>query len=209
MWRCSKQYGRICAPMAMQRWLDRQKSPAFKRPLGKRIRLGIVSADIRLHSVWMALIKGWIQSLDLERFELDRFLVGKHRADGRDILGSRQYRISFVGGSKGSFQQWVAALREQNCEILLYPAVGLHPMALKLARPAFGAGPDQHLGPSRHLRRADTRLLCIRGVLSSSANAQDHYSETARILAPPRQPHTAVGPYKQRSRFCRDEYRSK
>ncbi len=124
-----KQYGRTCA-MAMERWLDRQKAPAFKRPIEKRIRLGIVSADIRLHSVWMALIKGWFLSLDSERFELVVFSLSD-RTDPETSWARAKSDI-FVGGPK-TLSQWVATMREQNCEILLYPAVGLDPMALKLA----------------------------------------------------------------------------
>ena len=124
-----KRYGQVCA-MAMQRWLDRQKSPAFKRPMGKRIRLGIVSGDIRLHSVWMALIKGWFQSFDLERFELVVFSLGDQ--GDPETSWARSKSDIFVSGPK-TLSQWVAAMREQNCEILLYPAVGLHPMTLKLA----------------------------------------------------------------------------
>lgn len=124
-----KQYGEICAA-AMQRWLDRQEAPASKRPAEKRIRLGIVSADIRFHSVWTALIKGWLQSFDTKRFELVVFSL----ADSADAETSwaRSKSDVFVGGPR-SLAQWVAAIREQNCEILLYPAVGLNPMILKLA----------------------------------------------------------------------------
>lgn len=124
-----KQHGRVCAA-AMQRWLDRERSPAFKRPMGRRIRLGIVSADIRLHSVWMALIKGWFLSLDPERFELVVFSLSD-RAD-METSWARSKSDVFVGGPR-TLSQWVAEMREQNCEILLYPAIGLHPMTLKLA----------------------------------------------------------------------------
>jgi protein O-GlcNAc transferase len=124
-----KQYGRVCA-MAMKRWLDREPTPSFKRPLGKRVRLGIVSADIRLHSVWMALIKGWLQSFDPERFELVIFSLAD-RIDP-ETAWARSKSEMFIGGPK-NLSGWVAAMREQNCEILLYPAIGLHPMALKLA----------------------------------------------------------------------------
>ena len=124
-----KQYGKVCAK-AMQRWLDRQKSPAFKRAMAKRIRLGIVSGDIRLHSVWMALIRGWFQSFDPERFELVVFSLAD-RVDP-ETTWARSKSDVFVSGTK-NLSQWVAAIREQNCEILLYPAVGLHPMTLKLA----------------------------------------------------------------------------
>ena len=122
-------YGRVCA-RAMQRWLDRQKSPAFIRPVEKRIRLGIVSPDIRMHSVWMALIKGWFQSFDRERFELVVFSL-TDRADSETTWANEKSDI-FVGGPR-TLTQWVTAIREQNCEVLLYPAVGLHPMIMKLA----------------------------------------------------------------------------
>jgi protein O-GlcNAc transferase len=167
-----KQYGQLCAN-AMQRWLDRQKSPTFKRPMGKRIRLGIVSADIRLHSVWMALIKGWIQSLDFERFELVIFSLSD-RTDP-ETSWARSKSDSFVGGPK-TLSQWVAALREQNCEILLYPAVGLHPMALKLA--SLRLAPVQ-INSWGHPDTSGVPTLdyYVSADCFEPADAQDHYSE--------------------------------
>jgi protein O-GlcNAc transferase len=172
-----KQYGQVCAK-GMQRWLDRQKSPAFKRPLGKRIRLGIVSGDIRLHSVWMALIKGWFQSFDPERFELVVFSLAD-RADP-ETSWARSKSDVFVGGPK-TLSQWVAAMREQNCEILLYPAVGLHPMALKLASLRLARVQINTWG------HPDTSGLPTLDYYVSAdcfepANAQDHYSEQLVLL---------------------------
>jgi predicted O-linked N-acetylglucosamine transferase (SPINDLY family) len=172
-----KQYGRICA-MAMQRWLDRQKSPAFKRPMGKRIRLGIVSGDIRLHSVWMALIKGWFRSFDLDRFELVVFSLSE-QVDP-ETSWARTKSDVFVGGPK-TLGLWAAAIREQNCEILLYPAVGLHPMTLKLA--ATRLAPIQ-INTWGH---PDTSgLPTIDCYLSADcfepADAQNHYSERLVLL---------------------------
>ena len=172
-----KQYGRICA-LAMQRWLDRQKSPAFKRPMGKRIRLGIVSADIRLHSVWMALIKGWFQSFDPDRFELVVFSLAD-RADG-ETSWARSKSDVFVGGSR-PLSQWVAAMREQNCEILLYPAVGLHPMTLKLA--SLRLAPVQ-INTWGHPDTSGVPTLdyYVSAECFEPANAQDHYSEKLVLL---------------------------
>jgi predicted O-linked N-acetylglucosamine transferase (SPINDLY family) len=123
------QYGRICVS-SMQRWLDRERLPAFVRPAANRIRLGIVSADIRLHSVWMALTKGWLQSFDPDRFEIVIFSLA-NRVD-KETAWARSHSDIFIGGPK-DLSQWVSAIREQNCEILLYPAVGMHPQTLKLA----------------------------------------------------------------------------
>jgi predicted O-linked N-acetylglucosamine transferase (SPINDLY family) len=172
-----KQYGQVCAK-AMQRWLERQKSPAFKRPMGKRIRLGIVSGDIRLHSNWMALIKGWFRSFDLERFELVVFSL----ADQVDPETSwaRSKSDVFVGGAK-TLPQWVAALREQNCEILLYPAVGLHPMALKLA--SLRLAPVQ-INTWGHPDTSGLPTLdyYVSAECFEPADAQDHYSEQLVLL---------------------------
>ncbi len=172
-----KQYGQLCAK-AMQRWLDRQQSPAFKRPMGKRIRLGVVSGDIRLHSVWMALIKGWFQSLDLERFELVVFSLAE--LVDPETSWARSRADVFIGGPK-SILQWVAALREQNCEILLYPAVGLQPMALKLA--CLRLAPVQ-INSWGHPDTSGLPTLdyYVSADCFEPANAQDHYSEQLVLL---------------------------
>jgi protein O-GlcNAc transferase len=172
-----KQYGQVCTK-AMQRWLDREKSPAFKRPAGKRIRLGIISADIRLHSVWMALIKGWLQSFDPERFELVVFSLAEQTDP--ETTWARSKADVFVGGPK-TLSQWVAAMREQNCEILIYPAVGLHPMTLKMA--SLRLAPVQ-INSWGH---PDTSgLPTLDYYLSADCfeptNAQDHYSEQLVLL---------------------------
>lgn len=124
-----KPYGQMCAK-AMQRWLDRQQEPPFKTPLTQRIRLGIVSADIRMHSNWMALIQGWLQSFDRNRLQIILFSLSD-RAD-TETEWARQNSDVFVSGPK-SLAQWAAAIREQNCEILLYPGIGLDPTTLRLA----------------------------------------------------------------------------
>ena len=172
-----KQYGQVCAK-AMQRWLDRQKSPAFKRPLGKRIRLGIVSGDIRLHSVWMALIKGWFQSFDTERFELVVFSL-VDQVDP-ETSWARSKSDVFVGGRR-PLSEWVTAIREQNCEVLLYPAVGLHPMALKLASLRLAPVQINNWG------HPDTSGLPTLDYYVSAdcfepAEAQNHYSEKLVLL---------------------------
>jgi len=172
-----KQYGQVCA-MAMQRWLDRQKSPAFKRPKGRRIRLGVVSGDIRLHSVWMALIKGWLQSFDPERFELVVFSLSEQTDP--ETAWARAKSDVFVGGPR-PLSQWVAALREQNCEILLYPAVGLHPMTLQLA--SLRLAPIQ----INNWGHPDTSGLPTLDYYASAecfepADAQNHYSEKLVLL---------------------------
>ena len=172
-----KQYGQVCAK-AMRRWLDRQELPALIRPIGKRVRLGIVSADIRLHSVWIALIKGWFQSFDLERFELVVFSLAD-QVDA-ETTWARSKSDVFVGGPK-TLSEWVTAMREQNCEVLLYPAVGLTSMTLKLA--SLRLAPIQ----TNTWGHPDTSGLPTLDYYVSAncfepADAQDHYSEQLVLL---------------------------
>jgi protein O-GlcNAc transferase len=172
-----KHYGRVCA-MAMQCWLDRQKSSGLERSLEKRIRLGIVSPDIRLHSVWRALIKGWFLSFDAERFELVVFSL-TDRTDS-ETSWAREKSDVFLGGPR-TLAQWVAAVREQNCEILLYPAVGLHPMALKLA--SLRLAPVQ-INTWGHPDTSGLPTLdyYVSAECFEPADAQDHYSERLVLL---------------------------
>jgi predicted O-linked N-acetylglucosamine transferase (SPINDLY family) len=124
-----KQYGQVCS-RAMQRWFDKQQFRVDPLPPGPRIRVGIVSANIRMHSVWMALIKGWIEHLDLERFELVVFsLAGS--ADAVTAF-ARARSDTFVAGPK-SLHQWVESILKQNPAILIYPAVGLDEVTTQLA----------------------------------------------------------------------------
>jgi protein O-GlcNAc transferase len=172
-----KQYGQVCT-MAMRRWLDRQKSPAFKRPIERRVRLGIVSGDIRVHSVWMALIKGWFLSFDPGRFEFVVFSLSD-RADP-ETSWARAKSDVFVRGPR-TLSQWVSAIREQNCEILLYPAVGLSPMALKLA--SLRLAPVQ-INTWGHPDTSGLPTLdyYVSAECFEPANAQDHYSEQLVLL---------------------------
>ncbi len=126
----------------------------------------------------MALIKGWILSFDSERFELVVFSLSD-RTDPETSWARAKSDI-FVGGPK-TLSQWVAAMREQNCEILLYPAVGLNPMTLKLASlrlapvqiNAWGHPDTSGLPTLDYYVSAD----CF-----EPADAQDHYSERLILL---------------------------
>ncbi len=172
-----RQYGGVCA-RAMQRWLEREPAPAFARPRGDRIRLGVVSGDIRLHSVWMALIKGWLRSFDRARFEIVLFSLAAEM--DAETSWARSRADVFLGAPK-SLSEWVSAIREQNCDILLYPAIGLDPRALQLASLRLAAVQINSWG------HPDTSgLPTVDYYLSADcfepAAAQAHYSERLVLL---------------------------
>ncbi len=172
-----KQHGEVCA-RAMQRWLDRQKLPAYKRPPSKRIRLGIISNDISMHSTWLALIKGWLRSFDRERFELVVFSLSD-RSD-TETSWARDNSDVFVGGPK-SLSDWLAAIHEQNCEILLYPGVGLDEVTLRLA--SLRLAPVQ-INSWGHCDTSGLPTIdyYVSAACFEPADAQDYYSERLILL---------------------------
>jgi predicted O-linked N-acetylglucosamine transferase (SPINDLY family) len=124
-------YGALCATL-MQQWRDAQPAivgPASARPRG-RIRVGIVSAHLRHHSVWNAITKGWVLGLDPARFELALFHLGP-RSDAETAL-ARERAAIFVDGER-ALAGWVRAIREADVDVLLYPELGMDALTCRLA----------------------------------------------------------------------------
>ena len=122
-------YGGLCARV-MQDWSAREKLRARPRGNRKAVRVGIVSAHIREHSVWNALVKGWIERLDPERFELDIYHVG-WREDAETAL-ARSRAAQFQAPPK-SLREWVAAILERAPDALIYPEIGMDITTARLA----------------------------------------------------------------------------
>jgi predicted O-linked N-acetylglucosamine transferase (SPINDLY family) len=114
----------------MDRWYVAQEFADRPRPRGDRIRIGIVSADVRMHSVWMAIIKGWLEHANRVRFEVGVFCLNTRQ----DAVTNwaRSHSDFFVAGPK-SLYRWVDAIRTENPDVLLFPAVGLEELTLQLA----------------------------------------------------------------------------
>src|SRR6266481_4504612 len=122
--------------------------------------------------------KGWFQSFDLERFELVVFSLSD-RTDA-ETSWARSKSDVFVTGPK-TISQWVVAMREQNCEILLYPAVGLLATALRLA--SLRLAPVQ-INTWGHPETSGLPTLdyYVSAECFEPAGAQDHYSEKLVLL---------------------------
>ncbi len=126
-----ERYGALCA-RAMGYRSDGYRSapPIFTSANTSRIRIRVVSTDIREHSVWFALIKGWLQHLDRKRFDIGIFSLTSS-PDG-ETEWAKLHSDFFVSGSK-SVQEWMESIAELNPSVLIYPAIGLDVMTLQLA----------------------------------------------------------------------------
>ena len=122
-------YGGLCARV-MRDWSAREKLRARARRSAKAVRVGIVSAHIRDHSVWSALVKGWVERLDPDRFQIDVYHVG-WREDAETAL-AKDRAARFHAGPK-TLREWVAAILEREPDAIIYPEIGMDITTARLA----------------------------------------------------------------------------
>ena len=105
--------------------------PLAVAPTGhERIRLGIVSGFFCDHTLMKLFIEGWLTRLDRSRFEVTGFHTGR-------IADAQTARLAglcdgFVHGL-ASAAAWRDAIAAATPHVLLYPEVGIDPIAGRLA----------------------------------------------------------------------------
>ncbi len=114
----------ICGLLAETRTL------AARPKAGERIRLGIVSGFFHDHTIFRLFLDGWLTELDRERFDVTAF----HTGPTSDAETTRAMRLCdrFVSGIR-SAAGWRGAVSETAPHVLLYPEIGMDPIAARLA----------------------------------------------------------------------------
>ncbi len=123
-------YGKLCARL-MGHWQD--EAGLSPRPAAARagpVRLGIVSAHIQDHSVWEALVHGWMKEFDRDRFDLHVFHLAAAR--GAETRFARSQASSFHDGRR-SFEDWARLVHASELDALIYPEIGMDATTAKLA----------------------------------------------------------------------------
>ena len=106
-------------------------APLAARPVaGERIRLGIVSGFFCDHTLLKLFLEGWLTQLDRGRFEV----TGCHTGRVTDAQTARCAGLCdrFVHGLP-SGAAWREAISAAAPHVLLYPEIGIDPMAGRLA----------------------------------------------------------------------------
>jgi predicted O-linked N-acetylglucosamine transferase (SPINDLY family) len=140
---------------------------------GERIRVGIVSGFFRAHSNWKVPIRGWLKGLDRSRFEVTGYYTGMIK----DECTEEAERLCdrFVVGTS-SADGWCERILADRPHVLIYPEVGMDPMAVRLAAQRLAAVQCASWGHPE-----TTGLPTMDAFLSSDlmepADAQDHYAE--------------------------------
>lgn len=122
-------YGRIARRIIATRFPAFAAAPPLPAP-GARIRVGVASAFFCRHSNWKIPIRGWIEGLDRQRFEVIGYSLGDRRDDATDMARSMFER--FVEGPRTP-AEWMATIRGDALHLLIYPEIGMDMLAAQLA----------------------------------------------------------------------------
>lgn len=169
-----ERYGALCARAMEYRSTGRRTAVASAAPFASgRMRIGVVSKDIREHSVWFALIKGWFEHFDRKRFEIGIFSLT--RSPDTETEWAKLHADFFVSGPK-SISEWVESIESLNPAVLIYPAIGMDATTLQLA--SLRLAPTQ-INTWGHPETSGlpTIDLYLSGENFEPANAQQFYSE--------------------------------
>ena len=168
-------YGRLCA-----RIMARAQAPApvQRRAAGPR-RVAVISRWFHEHSVWNAIVKGWFQQIDPQRFSLSAFCLGPDADEQTLIARSRAAR--FEQGGRG-WREWADAILRTQPDVVIYPEIGMDPMSVKLA--SLRLAPVQVAAWGHpETTGLPTIDFYLSAELMEPEGAQAHYSE--RLVALP------------------------
>lgn len=125
-----QRYGRLCARL-MGEWFRRQDfAVPGRRSSDGVIRVGIATQYFWNHSVWRAIVKGWFEKINRERFALYGFHFGVRQDE--ETLFARSSAAHFEQGAR-PLEQWVQGIIDRQLDVLIYPEIGMDPMSVKLA----------------------------------------------------------------------------
>jgi protein O-GlcNAc transferase len=154
---------------------ERYPAPALALPPKPEevIRVGVVSEYFRNHSVWKLNIRGWLRQLDRERFRIFGYHTGKRRDAATTDAQSLCDR--FVQGPLPA-DRWREVILADAPHVLIYPEIGMGPMAAQLAA--------QRLAPTQcnfagHPETSGYPTLdyFLSSELMEPPDGQDHYTE--------------------------------
>ena len=126
-------YGATCALLARS-WQAALDIPAV--PLGTpreppgRLRIGLVSPFFSRHSVWHAILKGWIKSINREHFELIAFHLSL--VSDEETSWARQHVDCFEQHDADA-ASWASRIAASGCDVLIYGSIGMDELSSQLA----------------------------------------------------------------------------
>ncbi|MDJ1181915.1 hypothetical protein [Roseofilum casamattae] len=124
-------YGQIVTQIMAARYPQwAQELPIVSPQPDEAIRVGIVSGNFYRHSVWKAIVKGWIARLDREKFHLIGYALNKTQDEETEF--ARSCLSKLVTGSHKT-EEWGQLIQADRPHILLYPEVSMNSKSIQLS----------------------------------------------------------------------------
>ena len=118
-------------------WADKRPSPPTVKS-GEPLRVGILSAFFHRHSNWKIPIKGWIENLNKEEFQLYGYYTGWQNDEHTEIAKKSFFRFS---DNLPTQEDWLKRITGDRLHVLIIPGIGMDYMTTRLA--AFRLAPVQ------------------------------------------------------------------
>ena len=167
-----EQHGDICTRL-MSIWQKKNSQNIPDRAPCKKMHIGIVTNHIHDHSVWNAIVKGWVSKLNADQFEVSIFYLGN--VFDKETTFARAKVACFIN-TKQPLLAWVKAILDSNVDALIYPEVGMHTETLHLA--SMRLAPLQ-IASWGHPETTGLKTIdyYLSAELMETEDAQNHYVE--------------------------------
>jgi protein O-GlcNAc transferase len=163
-------YGDLLSAASAALW---QPQTLGRRAPGPRLRLVIVSGQVRQHPVWDVILRGIVAHIDRQRFEVFLYHTGALRDAETEWARNRVDR--FVQGPK-PVTRWLDEIHDDQPDILFYPEVGMHAAACALA--ALRLAPVQVASWGHPITTGMPNIdIYLSGELIEGPQAEHHYRE--------------------------------
>ncbi len=166
-------YGDLICAEAAAHWQPGIAATATVRPPRERVRIAVVSGQVRQHPVWDVVLRGILAHLDRRRFDLVLYHTGAI-IDAETIWA--QGRVDrFVQGPR-STRAWLDEVARDRPDVMFYPEVGMDPATCALA--ALRLAPLQVAGWGHPVTTGLPAIdLFVSGELLEGTGAEQHYRE--------------------------------
>ncbi len=122
-------YGTLLCQAAEEHWRPASRLGA-PPPARARVRFAVVSAQVREHPVWDAILRGIVAHLDTQLFEI--FIYHTGSLVDAQTTWARSRVAQFVQGPRPT-AAWLAQIAHDRPDVLFYPEVGMDPATAALA----------------------------------------------------------------------------
>jgi protein O-GlcNAc transferase len=167
-------YGDLSCAAAAAYWRPQGNDGRVPPPARDRLRVVVVSGQVRQHPVWEIVLRGLIAHIDRQRFEI--FLYHMAPLTDEETIWARTRVDRFVQGPKPT-PGWLEEIAKDQPEVIFYPEVGMDPATCALA--ALRLAPLQVAGWGHPVTTAlPTMDVFVSGEFLEGPGAEQDYRET-------------------------------